>query len=188
MRIGVVSDTHGFFDPRLEDLLAGVEMILHAGDVGSRDVLDELGRIAPVRAVRGNVDSLLLGLPPSITATVEGIQIEILHQLWQSQTELEKWAGPASLRASAQRARDTFLENFEPHTRVVIFGHSHAPCAVRLAGRLFFNPGSAGKARFSLPRCCGLLELSPTRVEATIHSLQSYNGSLPERVCLAVGG
>ena len=163
MHTGVVSDTHGFFDPRLEDVLAGVEMILHAGDVGSRDVLDELGRIAPVRAVRGNVDSLLLGLPPSVTATVEGIQIEVLHQLWQHQTELEKWAGPAPLRASAQRARDTFLENFEPRTRVVIFGHSHAPCAIRLGAGSFSIRAAPGKRGFPCPAAAACWRSLPLR-------------------------
>jgi putative phosphoesterase len=67
MKIGVVSDTHGFFDARLEELLADVELILHAGDVGNLEVLDELERIAPVRAVKGNVDSLLAGLPLSLS-------------------------------------------------------------------------------------------------------------------------
>ena len=67
MKIGVVSDTHGFFDARLQELLAGVELILHAGDVGKLEVLDELERIAPVRAVKGNIDSPLAALPLSLT-------------------------------------------------------------------------------------------------------------------------
>jgi hypothetical protein len=67
-------------------------------------------------------------------------------------------------------------------------GHSHAPCSVALAGKLFFNPGSAGKQRFSLPRSCGLLEVSPEGVEATIFSLERYNRKLPEKVWLPVGG
>jgi predicted phosphodiesterase len=62
------------------------------------------------------------------------------------------------------------------------------PCAVELAGNLFFNPGSAGKQRFSLPQCCGLLEVSAKGVEATVFSLQRYNRRLPEKVWLAVGG
>ena len=188
MRIGVVSDTHGFFDPRLVEVLAGVELILHAGDVGKQEVLDELEKVAPVRAVRGNVDPLQLGLPLSVTSRVGGVQVELLHQLPATQADLEKWASHARLEGLAPRGRDAFLRSFNDHTRVVIFGHSHAPCAVELAGKLFFNPGSAGKQRFSLPRCCGLLDVSAKGVEATILSLQRYNRKLPEKVWLADGG
>jgi hypothetical protein len=188
VKIGVVSDTHGFFDPRLEELLAGVELILHAGDVGNQEVLNVLGRIAPVRAVRGNVDPPQLGLPFRTSSRIGAVQVEILHQLPAPQTELEKWSDPARGGGLALQARDAFLQSFDHNTRVVIFGHSHAPCAVTLAGKLFFNPGSAGKQRFSLPRCCGMLEVSAKRVEATIFSLQRYNRELPEKVWLAVGG
>ena len=81
MIIGVVSDTHGFFDTRLGELLAGVELILHAGDVGKQEVLDELQRIAPVRAVRGNVDPSQLGLPFSMTLNLGETRLELLHEL-----------------------------------------------------------------------------------------------------------
>ena len=230
MRIGVVSDTHGFFDVRLGELLAGVELILHAGDVGKQEVLNELVRIAPVRAVRGNVDPPQLRLPLSATLEVGGmgcrgssraaptraatnycngnsrsaptrptmfasgsqpgaaLQVEILHQLPVTQAELEKWANYAPMEGLATERRDAFLRSFDPNTRVVIFGHSHSPCAVALAGKLFFNPGSAGKQRFSLPQCCGLLDVSAKGVEAEILSLQRYNGKLPEKLWLAVGG
>ena len=187
-RIGVVSDTHGFFDARLEELLAGVELILHAGDVDNQQVLDELVRIAPVQGVRGNVDPPQLGLPLRALSRVGGVQVDILHQLPATQTELEKWANHARMEGLGPPRRDAFLGSFEPDTRVVVFGHSHAPCSVALAGKLFFNPGSAGKRRFSLPRSCGLLEVSPGVVEATIFSLERYNGKLPEKVRLAVGG
>ena len=189
MKIGVVSDTHGFFDARLEELLAGVELILHAGDVGKQEVLDELERIAPVRAVRGNVDSPQLGLPLSITLDLAGaFHVELLHELPAAQTDLEKWANQAKAEGLAPRRRDALLQAFDHKTRVVIFGHSHVPCALALAGKLFFNPGSAGKQRFSLPRCCGVLDVSAAGVEATILSLQRYNTKLPEKVWLTVGG
>ena len=188
MRIGVVSDTHGFFDARLEELLAGVELILHAGDVDKQQVLDELVRIAPVRAVRGNVDPPQLGLPLRTASRVGGVEVEVLHQLPATQTELEKWANHAPTEGHEPRGRDAFLRSFEHNTRVVIFGHSHAPCSVALAGKLFFNPGSAGRQRFSLPRSCGWLEVSPEGVEATIFSLERYNRKLPEKVWLRVGG
>jgi len=214
VRIGVVSDTHGFFDARLEELLAGVELILHAGDVGKQEVLDELGRIAPVRAVGGNVDSPQLGLPFRTTLQLGGIggrggsravsaplatfasslqpgvalQVELLHELPARQTDLEKWADHARVEGLSPRRREAFLQSFDHNTHVVIFGHSHLPCAVTLASRLFFNPGSAGKQRFSLPRCCGVLDVSAKRVEATILYLQQYNVKLPEKVRLTVGG
>jgi uncharacterized protein len=184
MRIGVVSDTHGFFDPGLEDLLAGVELILHAGDVGKQEVLHELERIAPVRAVRGNVDPPQLGLPLTMTASFGGVQMELLHVLPGAQTDVEKWARPAQAKERALQARDAFLQGFDSNTRVVIFGHSHVPCVVALAGTLFFNPGSAGKQRFSIPRCCGILDVSPKAVEATILSLQRYNRKMPEKVVM----
>ena len=210
MKIGVVSDTHGFFDARLGELLAGVELILHAGDVGGQEILHELERIAPVRAVQGNIDSPHLDLPLSLTLTLgEGssrlrtastttmqgggeasgsIQVELLHVLPAAQTDLEKWALRAREEGRTSHASELFRRALEPNTRVIIFGHSHVPCAVTLDGKLFFNPGSAGKQRFSLPRCCGLLELSRGSIEATILSLQQYNKKLPEKVRLSFGG
>jgi len=199
MKIGVVSDTHGFFDARLAELLAGVDLILHAGDVGNLEVLDELERIAPVQAVKGNVDSQLAGLPLSLSLGIgettwrgssrparpsDSVRIEMLHALPAPQTELENWAKLARTEKPAPRGRDAFLGAFDQDTRVVIFGHSHLPCAVVLCGRLYFNPGSAGKQRFSLPRCCGLLEFSAEQLEATILSLQQYNRKLPEKVVI----
>jgi hypothetical protein len=188
VKVGVVSDTHGFFDTRLEELLAGVELILHAGDVGKQEVLDELQRIAPVRGVQGNVDPLQLCLPLSMTLNLGETRLELLHELPVLQAELEKWASQAGVERDAPRGRDAFLRGFDHNTRVVIFGHSHMPCAVALGGKLFFNPGSAGRQRFSLPRSCGLLDVSARGVEATILSLQRYNSKLPEKVWLKVGG
>jgi hypothetical protein len=199
VKIGVVSDTHGFFDTRLDELLAGVELILHAGDVGKQEVLGELQRIAPVRAVRGNVDPSQLGFPFSMTLNLGGtpsgsspesslFKVELFHELSIPQAELEKWGSQASVEGDAARGRDTFLRGFDFSTRVIVFGHSHVPCAVALGGKLFFNPGSAGKQRFSLPRSCGVLEVSARGVEATILSLQRYNRKLPDKVWLTVGG
>jgi uncharacterized protein len=184
MKIGVVSDTHGFFDPRLAEFLEGVEVILHGGDVGSLAVLDELRQIAPVHAVQGNVDSPALGLPPSVTCRLDGVQIEMQHILTVFQSQLEAWARD-SVPSKAQAARrDVFLKSFDPATRVVVFGHSHEPCLLVIGGRLFFNPGSAGKKRFSLPRCCGLLETSLRGITATIKPLERYDKQLPVGVQL----
>ena len=179
MKIGVVSDTHAFYDPRLAEILAGVELILHGGDVGAQDVLDTLGTMAPVIAVRGNVDSPLLGLPPALRIKRAGVQIEMLHIIPGTQTELGTWSRQESAGKPLPPQARLFRRKFDPRTKVVIFGHSHEPCIAVLQGTLFFNPGSAGKKRFSLPRCCGLLEITGGALLATVVALERYNGNLP---------
>jgi putative phosphoesterase len=186
MKIGVVSDTHGFFDPRLKEFLAGAEAILHAGDAGTQEVLDELQLIAPVHAVRGNVDAASLKLKASLTKRFEGVQVQMMHELPVPQSEIEHWEDGALLGKMQPERRDAFLKMFAPETRVVIFGHSHQPCLVTLGHTLFFNPGSAGHKRFSLPRCFGLLEIFPRGVRGTIFSLERYNEKLPGKVWLPV--
>ena len=186
MKIGVVSDTHGFYDPRLKELLAGVEAILHAGDVGSEEVLAELSRIAPVHAVKGNVDTESLGLPLSRSLTFGNIQVEVRHVLSVPQSELEKWSDTELLGKMHPTRRDVLLKSFEPGTRVVIFGHSHQPCLVTVGHMLFFNPGSAGQRRFSLPRSCGLLEVFARGVRGSIISLERHNERLPAKIWLPV--
>ena len=188
MRIGVVSDTHSYFDLRLPEIFAGVEAILHAGDVGSEEVLGGLRAIAPVYAVRGNMDPSALDLPPALSRQFEDIQVEVFHQLQHPQSELQKWSDGGLLGRTHPERREAFLKSFGEATRVVVFGHSHAPCLLTLGHRLFFNPGSAGKQRFSLPRCCGLLEVFPRGVRGEVLSLERYNEKLPGRVWLPVGG
>jgi hypothetical protein len=188
MKIGVVADTHGYFDLRLTELLAGVDAILHAGDVGSQEVLDELEKIAPVHAVRGNVDPEALRLPPSLTRKFEDVQVEVRHQLPVPPAELEKWSDGSMLGKMHPERREAFLGGFAEPTRVVIFGHSHKPLLLTLGHKLFFNPGSAGQQRFSLPRSCGLLETFPRGVRGTVLSLERYNEKLPGKVWLPIGG
>jgi putative phosphoesterase len=197
VKVGIVSDTHGFFDRRLRRVLAGVDLILHAGDVGAQEVLDELGEIAPVRAVRGNVDPPDLGLAPSLKLSLQGLQVEMMHALPVPQSVLEEWSDAAIPGGRRPKRSEKFLETFDEATGVVVFGHSHAPCLATLGDRLFFNPGSAGKKRFDLPRCCGLLEVVPRHVRASaggaletfpsgvrasIEPLEKYNGALPPRI------
>jgi len=184
MRIGVVSDTHGYFDPKLRELLASVEVILHAGDVDSQNILDELELIAPVHAVRGNVDSADLNLPPSLTLLFEGVQIQMQHKLPAPQSEVESRSKGFLAGKTHAGWRDDFLNNYDRGTRVVIFGHSHEPCLITLGHILFFNPGSAGKKRFSLPRCCGLLEITSKGIQAGMMSLDGEDQNLPEKVRL----
>jgi uncharacterized protein len=187
MKIGVLSDTHGYFDPALPEVFSGVERILHAGDVGSVEVLDELRVIAPVHAVRGNVDSPELGLPLSVTLAIEGLRIEMLHVLPAAQSQLVAWSRNSQPKARESAKRHAFLRSFDPSTRLVIFGHSHEPCLATLADVGFFNPGSAGKKRFSLPRCCGVLHVGPANAEMTIVSLEGYNKSVIGQKSLRLG-
>jgi putative phosphoesterase len=184
MRIGVVSDTHGYFDPRLHELLAEVETILHAGDVDSPDILDELQQIAPVYAVRGNVDGNELDLPLTRTLRFQGVQIEMQHILSAQPAELEAWSNHACAGKPIPKRRTELLNNFDPDTRVVIFGHSHQPCLTTISNKLFLNPGSAGKRRFSLPRCCGLLEISGKEIEGWLVSLENEDRTLPAKIRL----
>ena len=186
MKIGLVSDTHGYFDPQLAEPLAGVDSILHAGDVGSRTVLDDLGRIADLRVVRGNVDSAELSLPPSLKVRFENVQIEMQHQLPIPQDELEQWEDGSELEKKNPGRLAQFLESFDPETRIVVFGHSHSPCLLTLGHKLFFNPGSSGKKRFSLPRCFGLMEIFPRGVRGSIIGLEGQDG-LPGNVWLPLG-
>jgi uncharacterized protein len=188
MKIGVVSDTHGYFDPNLLPILQGVDAIFHAGDVGSESVLDDLRVIAPVRAVRGNVDSADLRLPDTVRQTFGTARIHMQHDLATRQSILREWAQAGAMEGKPAEHCRHFLEGLPEECQVVIFGHSHEPCAIVLQGRLFFNPGSAGRKRFSLPRCCGLLEISEHGVQATFFGLQRYNEDLPEGVYLPIGG
>jgi len=188
MRIGVVSDTHGYFDPHLPRLLHGVDEILHAGDVGSVAMLDQLRAFAPVQAVRGNVDSAALGLAPALTRRFGAVEIHMFHEPPKPQSELRDWAQAGPLEGKPAEHCRRFLERFTDECRVVIFGHTHEPCGLILGSKLFFNPGSAGKKRFSLPRCCGLLEISAQGMQATFLGLERYNEDLPEGVWLPIGG
>jgi len=128
--IGVISDTHGLLRPNVADRLCGVERIIHAGDVGNPDILDELEAIAPVVAVRGNVDrgAWANTLPMTAVVDVGGHLLYVLHDL--STLDLD----PAAARFAA-----------------VISGHSHQPMIETRSGVLFLNPGSAGPRRFALP-------------------------------------
>jgi len=136
MRIGVVSDTHGLLRPEVAPALAGVERILHLGDVGKASILSELAKIAPVTAIRGNVDRTgpCSELPETEVAMIEGRYIYMLHDLKTLHLD------PAAGKFAA-----------------VLFGHTHVPNFYRRKGVLYFNPGSCGPRRFELPVTVGLL-------------------------------
>jgi putative phosphoesterase len=152
MKIGVVSDTHGLLRPEVAPALAGVEQILHLGDVGDPSILKALGKIAPVHAVRGNVDrnGVCGRLPETDVLLLEGQYIYMLHDIGTLHLN------PAAAKFAA-----------------VLYGHSHNPSIERRRGVLYFNPGSCGPRRFELPVTLGLLTLEAgSAPEAEVIHLQ----------------
>ncbi|HSN33844.1 MAG TPA: metallophosphoesterase family protein [Ideonella sp.] len=149
MRIGVIADTHGLVRPEALAALAGSDLIVHAGDVGGPEVLAALGAIAPVRAVRGNNDkgAWAARLPERDVVEVGARRLYVLHDV--KELELD----PAAAGYAA-----------------VIAGHSHRPRNEVVGGVLYFNPGSAGPRRFSLPVTVGRLDAG-RRLAATIIDL-----------------
>jgi putative phosphoesterase len=151
MRIGVISDTHGYLDPRAARALQGVARILHAGDIGSPAIVSALEAIAPVTAVQGNVDAgTALGRRYPLTQhiTLEGVYIHMTHIFGQ----------PADLKHA--------LPNPKPH--VLIFGHSHVALLETRYGVLLLNPGAAGRPRFGGRLSVAFLDLEAGRATAQI--------------------
>ncbi len=146
MRIGVISDTHGLLRPEALHALAGAQLIIHAGDVGAPEILTRLKGIAPVFAVRGNVDTQPWAQELPVTTVVEtaGFHFYVLHNL-----------------------RDLNLKPQAAGFDAVISGHTHQVLQRLDAGVLYLNPGSAGPRRFQLPVTLALLEVSrrPWKVE-----------------------
>jgi putative phosphoesterase len=157
VRIGVISDTHGRLDKQVLNLFSGVSRIIHAGDIGSEDVVWELEKVAPVIAVRGNTDANTMCFPNERMAVIEGRTFYVRHQF----ATVEKMS----------TAQQSIIEKRMPD--VVIFGHSHQAYAGQWRGTLLFNPGSAGPLRFSLPRSVGLLELQDEQITSRIIELDS---------------
>jgi putative phosphoesterase len=143
--VGVISDTHGLVRPEVKEVFRGVDLILHAGDIGSMDVLNELRETAPVVAVRGNNDTgdWARGIPETLMKKVAGVRIYVLHDLKQLQ------AGHAP-------------------SDVIISGHSHRPLVETREGILLVNPGSAGPRRFKLPITVARLTIDDGAAKAQI--------------------
>jgi uncharacterized protein len=132
--IGLISDTHGLVRPSVFDALAGVELILHAGDVGGEgtEILDELRAIAPVQAVFGNTDPPdAHQLTTSIEREIDGVRVHVSHG--------HEVGAPTPEKLLARYSAD-----------VIVFGHTHRHLVVRAGGRWVVNPGAAGPKRFSL--------------------------------------
>ena len=150
MIIGVISDTHGLLRPEALAALQGSEHIIHAGDIGDAAILDELREIAPLTAIRGNVDrdAWANSLPNTNALEIGGITIYVIHNLQELDLKPEA-AGFAA----------------------VIYGHTHIPKSEIKNGVLFFNPGSAGPKRFRLPVTLGKLQIRNQRLRAEIVQL-----------------
>jgi len=149
--LGVISDTHGLLRPEALEALRGSDRILHAGDIGAPEILEALAKIAPVTAIRGNVDTgaWARSLPTTEVVEAGAVRIYMLHDLGQLDLKPEA-AG----------------------LRVVVYGHSHQPKMEEKNGVLYFNPGSAGPRRFHLPVSVGRLTIGAGKVEAELVELK----------------
>jgi putative phosphoesterase len=149
-RIGLISDTHGLLRPEALAALAGSEVIVHAGDIGSEDVLRRLAETAPVVAVRGNndVEAWAQRVPERITTELAGVRVHVVHDV-----------------------KELDIDPVINGVRIVVSGHSHRPRVERRGPVLFVNPGSAGPRRFSLPITVARLAVGPGGVDAEIVDL-----------------
>ena len=142
MRIGLISDTHGWLDPRIHELFADVAAILHAGDIGTPAVVEQLRQIAPLQIVRGNVDRTpdLLALPEHVDTELGDVRLHLAHR-------------PVDARPG--------------DAQIVVYGHTHKPLVDWRDGVCWVNPGAAGRRGFHTQRSVALLELGawPPRIE-----------------------
>jgi putative phosphoesterase len=150
LQVGLISDTHGLLRLEVVEALRGSDFIVHAGDIGSPEILEELGRIAPVTAVRGNNDNggWIQHVPLTDDLTVGGVRIHVIHDL-------------------AHLGQDDACD-----ARVIVSGHSHRPKVETRGGVLLVNPGSAGRRRFTLPVSVARLHLEGTEVTAELVTLE----------------
>ncbi|HEX6536926.1 MAG TPA: metallophosphoesterase family protein [Gemmatimonadaceae bacterium] len=153
--VGLISDTHGLLRPSVHEALAGVDVILHAGDVGGDDILDELAIIAPVHAVYGNTDPPGdARLAPELVHRAGALVIHVSHG--------HELGSPTPAKLLERYAGD-----------VLVYGHTHKPLVTRAAGRLVVNPGAAGPRRFDLRPSVARLTITGREVQAEIISLPS---------------
>ena len=144
IRLGVIADTHGLFDPAIARHFCSVDRIIHAGDIGRRSVIEQLEMVAPVTTVSGNVDGYEeSGFPTEVIIKLNGFRIAIRHVVFE--------AGKLTKEGRA------FLDRTRPD--ICIFGHTHQPKNEWLGDTLLFNPGSAGPKRFTLPRMVGTITI-----------------------------
>jgi len=148
--VGLISDTHGLLRSGVHDALNGVQLILHAGDVGGSDILEELRMIAPVRAVFGNTDPPdEPGLAEEILFAIDGLRVHVSHG--------HEVGSPTPDKLAVRYDAD-----------IVVYGHTHRQLVTKLDGRLFVNPGAAGPKRFNLTPSVGRLTISGGKAEVEI--------------------
>jgi len=150
VRIGVISDTHGLLRPEAVEALTGCDHILHAGDIGKAQIVDALSAIAPVTAIRGNVDRSpdVARFPRTATVELAGRRFHLVH-------------------AVEDLAMDPAADGID----AVVYGHSHKPDSRTEAGVLWLNPGSAGPRRSRLPVTLATVDLGKGRPEPVLHRL-----------------
>jgi len=150
MLLGVISDTHGLLRPEALEALAGVEHIIHAGDVGSPGIIPRLAEIAPITAIRGNVDTQpwARDIPAREVVTLAGRTIYVIHDLG-----------------------DLDLDPVAVGVDMVVSGHSHMPKVETRRGVFYLNPGSAGPRRFRLPVALARVDLASDQIRPENHEL-----------------
>lgn len=159
--VGLISDTHGLLRPAVHTALAGVELILHAGDVGGAEILAELELIAPVRAVYGNTD--WVGEPELVECldvVVDGVRVHVSHG--------HELGSPTPEKLLARYDAD-----------VLVYGHTHRQLLVRAGGRWVVNPGAAGPRRFDLEPSVARMTIARGQVRAIEHVELRGEGVIP---------
>ena len=148
--VGLISDTHGLVRPQALDALRGVDLVIHAGDIGKPEVVEALMRIAPITVIKGNNDrgAWAKKLPDTTILSVGGVRLFLIHDV-----------------------HDLDFDPFERGIAAVISGHSHKPSIIKRDGVLFVNPGSAGPRRFKLPVVVGKLRIADGKLKAVIIEL-----------------
>ncbi|HEY4972060.1 MAG TPA: metallophosphoesterase family protein, partial [Steroidobacteraceae bacterium] len=155
LRVGVISDTHGLLRPQATAFLRGCDHIVHGGDIGSPEILEQLATVAPVTAVRGNNDTQAwsLRLPATCLLEIGGIRVFVIHDVGQLNID------PAAAAV-----------------RVIVSGHSHQPSKRLRDGVIYLNPGSAGPRRFKLPISVADITISGSTVTARLEQLHTRGG------------
>jgi uncharacterized protein len=149
-RIGIISDTHGLLRPEAAEQLAGADHIIHAGDIGSPEVIAGLRKIAPTTAIRGNIDTdaWAADYPDTTLVNLGGRSIYVLHNV-----------------------KELDIDPVASGIDIVVSGHSHHPKIETIDGVLYLNPGSAGPRRFTLPIALAILELTDTGLRPQLREI-----------------